>query len=73
MMRLEADRVPFSFYEGQAIERGIPLTTGIGSSQIDRNSIGDINIEDVNGQSEFELIEIIIKTARENGALGQIN
>jgi len=114
IMRLEADKVPVSFYEEQAIDRGIPLTTGIGSPQIDRNSIGDIDLakeemltiskafveaiknvckaiglpsnalnrqpwpshiyfEDVNGQSEFELIEIIINTAREHGTLGEYN
>lgn len=42
IMRLEADKVPVSFYEEQAIARGIPLTTGIGSGQIDRNSVGDL-------------------------------
>ena len=31
MMRLEADKVDISFYEQQAIERNLPLTSGIGS------------------------------------------
>ncbi len=43
IMRLEADKVPVSFYEEQAIARGVPLTTGIGSGQIDRNSIADLD------------------------------
>jgi hypothetical protein len=98
MMRLEADKVPVSFYVEQSINRGVPLTTGIGSGQIDRNSIPNLQIakqelvettgefveaiktvcaaigppddtlirqpwpshvyfEDINAQSEFELIE----------------
>ena len=101
IMRLEADKVDISFYEEQAIARNLPLTSGIGSPQIDRNSIGDLDaakaeidevarsfveaikrvcetidlpednhvgapwpshvyFEDVNGQSQFELVEIIL-------------
>ncbi len=108
IMRLEADRVPVSFYKEQAIARGVPLTTGIGSSQVDRNSIGDLGVakqqtletarefvgaikqvcetiklpddnnvlqpwpshvyfEDISAQSQFDLIEIIVETARNNG------
>ena len=101
-MRLEADKVDISFYEEQAIKRGMPLTSGIGSPAIDKNSIenldvtklemaemakspccGDqtgvceaidlpednhvgaswpshISFEDVNGESQFDLIEIIL-------------
>ena len=110
IMRLEADRVPVSFYEEQSINRGIPLTTGIGSPQIDRNSIANIGdskqeiaiitqefvaairnvckaigppnetlnrqpwpshvyFEDVNGLSDFDLVETIINTVRNEGAL----
>ncbi len=101
IMRLEADKVDISFYEEQAIQRNLPLTSGIGSPQIDRNSIKDLDatkaaftlearsyveaikrvceaidspednhvqapwpshiyFEDVNGQSQFELVEIIL-------------
>jgi hypothetical protein len=110
IIRLEADKVPLPFYEEQAIARGVPLTTGIGSSQVDRNSIPDLDIakqeifdtsrdfvsaiknvcetidlpednnvlqpwpshvyfEDISSQSQFDLIEIIIQTVRDNGAL----
>ena len=110
MMRLEADKVPVSFYADQSITRGIPLTTGIGSPQIDRNRIADLEIakqeihgtaqefvtaiknvcaeighpddvlnrqpwpshvyfEDVNSKSQFDLIEIIIQTVRDEGVL----
>ena len=102
VMRLEADKVDVSFYEEQAIARNMPLTVGIGSPQIDRNSIEDLDatkaetaakaksfvaairrvcetvdlpednhvgqswpshiyFEDVNGQSQFELVELILK------------
>ncbi|WP_299848492.1 uroporphyrinogen decarboxylase family protein [uncultured Roseovarius sp.] len=102
IMRLEADKVDISFYEEQAIARNLPLTSGIGSPQIDRNSIDDLDaakaqigaearsfveaikrvcevidlpednhvgapwpshlyFEDVNGQSQFELVELILK------------
>ncbi|MCK4860842.1 MAG: hypothetical protein KAS85_02860 [Rhodobacteraceae bacterium] len=101
IMRLEADKVDISFYEEQAIQRNLPLTLGIGSPQIDRNSIEDLDVtkaaftdearssvqaikrvcetielpednhvgapwpshvyfEDVNGQSQFELVETIL-------------
>ncbi len=101
IMRLEADKVDISFYEEQAIQRNLPLTSGIGSPQIDRNSIEDLDatkaaftkearsfvhaikrvcenidlpednhvrapwpshvyFEDVNGESQFELVEIIL-------------
>ncbi len=101
MMRLEADKVDISFYEEQAIMRKLPLTTGIGSPHIDRNSIEDLDakktevtaearsfvaaikrvcetielpednyvgaswpshiyFEDINGQSQFELVELIL-------------
>ena len=102
IMRLEADKVDISFYEEQAIKRNMPLTSGIGSPQIDRNSIDNLEstkveireearsfveaikrvcetvdlpednyvsaswpshiyFEDVNGQSEFKLVEIILE------------
>jgi len=101
IMRLESDKVDISFYEEQAILRNMPLTSGIGSPHIDRNSIEDLDtkkaeitaearsfvaaikrvcemidlpednhvwapwpshiyFEDVNGQTQFELIEIIL-------------
>ena len=42
IMRLESDNVDVSFYEAQAIERNMPLTVGIGSPELDRNSIEDL-------------------------------
>jgi hypothetical protein len=110
IMRLEADKVPVSFYEEQAIAHKVPLTTGIGSSQIDRNSIANLEaakieirettaefvdaiknvyttldqtigstlnepwpshiyFEDISSQSQFDMIEIIVQTVRDNGTI----
>lgn len=112
IMRLEADKVDVSFYEDQAVQRNIPLTTGIGSGQIDRNSIGDLEtakmeianaarsyvgsikrvcetielpednfvmdpwpshvyFEDVNGQSQFELVEVVMNEVEKAGVFGR--
>ena len=101
IMRLESDKVDISFYEEQAIQRNMPLTVGVGSPEIDRNSIEDLNakkleitdqarahvaaikrvcesvdlpkdnhvgqswpshiyFEDINGESQFELVEIVL-------------
>ena len=102
MMRLEADKVDVAFYRDQSLQRNIPLTTGIGSGEVDRNSIEDLELareqlgnaakdyvkaikevceqidlplnnfvnepwpshlyfEDLNGESEFGLVELILK------------
>mgnify|MGYP001160269987 FL=1 len=104
VMRLEADKVDATFYQDQSIKRNIPLTTGIGSCEIDRNSIDDLDqakidltdaaksyvnsiktvcetidlptnnfvnepwpshvyFEDVNGETQFELVELILNEA----------
>ena len=44
VIRLAEDRTPVSFYVGQAIESNIPLFIGIGATQVDRNSIADLDI-----------------------------
>ena len=102
MMRLEADKVDVAFYRDQSLQRNIPLTTGIGSGEVDRNSKEDLELareqlgnaakdyvkaikevceqidlplnnfvnepwpshlyfEDLNGESEFGLVELILK------------
>ncbi len=43
VIRLAEDRIPLDFYEQQAIKHNIPLFLGIGATQIDRNSIADLN------------------------------
>ena len=110
IMRLEADKVNISFYEEEAIKRNLPLTCGIGSPQIDRNSIEDLEatrvsigedarsfvesikrvcetvdlpednhvgaswpshvyFEDINGQSHFELVKIILNEVYQSGLI----
>lgn len=110
IMRLEADKVNISFYEEEAIKRNLPLTCGIGSPQIDRNSIEDLEatrvsigedarsfvesikrvcetvdlpednhvgaswpshvyFEDINGQSHFELVKIILNEVYQSGQI----
>ncbi len=110
IMRLEADKVNISFYEEEAIRRNLPLTCGIGSPQIDRNSIENLEatrisiredarsfvesikrvcetinlpednhvgaswpshvyFEDINGQSHFELVEIILNEVYQSGPI----
>lgn len=44
VIRLAEDRVPVSFYAGKAIEKNVPLFTGIGATMIDRNSVADWEI-----------------------------
>ena len=110
IMRLEADKVNISFYEEEAIRRNLPLTCGIGSPQIDRNSIENLEatrisiredarsfvesikrvcetinlpednhvgaswpshvyFEDINGQSHFELVKIILNEVYQSGQI----
>jgi hypothetical protein len=100
--------VDVSFYADQSVQRNLPLTLGIGSPQIDRNSIGDLKIakiertefarsyvesikrvcetidlpeenfvmdpwpshvyfEDVNSQSQFELVELVMNEVEKGG------
>lgn len=42
VIRLDDDRVPYTFYQEQAATRTVPLFLGIGASQVDRNSIADL-------------------------------
>jgi len=44
IIRLDDDKVPLPFYADQAIQRNVPLFTGIGVSQVDRNSIADLGV-----------------------------
>ena len=44
VIRLADDRVPASFYVEKAIEENVPLFMGIGATQLDRNSIADMDV-----------------------------
>ena len=61
VIRLDDDRVPMSFYEEQAIAHGVPLVAGIGASQIDRNSISDMDAKRVSIRAEAEEYVTAIK------------
>ena len=64
VIRLDDDRVPMSFYEEQAIACNIPLVAGIGASQIDRNSISDLDAKRISIKTEAdEYVEAIKKVA----------
>ena len=71
IIRLDDDRVPMPFYEEQAITRNIPLFLGIGASQIDRNSIEDMDatkagIQDTSN-AYVDAIKNVAQTIAKNG------
>ena len=61
IMRLESDKVDISFYEDQAILRNLPLTSGIGSPHIDRNSIDDLDAKKAEIAAEARSLDDAIK------------
>lgn len=71
VIRLDDDRVPMPFYEEQAIERNVPLFLGIGASQIDRNSIEDMDTTRINIQDTsvayVDAIKNVAQTITKNG------
>jgi len=64
-MRLHDDRMPLKLYQEQAIKRNVPIFIGIGASQIDCNSIIDINVskEEIK-QLSLEYVESIKEVAQ---------
>ena len=73
MMRLEADKVDVTFYQDQSIQRNIPLTTGIGSCEIDRNSIDDLDKAKINLAEAAKSYVRCIKTVCESISLPNNN
>jgi len=71
IIRLDDDRVPMPFYEEQAIARNVPLFLGIGASQIDRNSIEDMDATVKNIQHTstvyVDAIKNVAQTIAKNG------
>jgi len=65
VMRLHDDRMPLKLYQEQAIMRNVPIFIGIGASQIDFNSITNINVakEEIK-QLSLEYVESIKKVAQ---------
>jgi hypothetical protein len=71
VIRLAEDRTPVSFYVEQAVKSNIPLFIGIGATQIDRNSIADLEIakQDIAAiTSEYtEAIKMVARSIANNG------
>lgn len=42
VIRLHDDQVPVDFYAAEAIKQGVPFFAGVGSSEVDRNGIADL-------------------------------
>ena len=64
-MRLHDDRMPLKLYQEQAIMRNVPIFIGIGASQIDFNSIANIDVakEEIK-QLSLEYVESIKEVAQ---------
>ena len=71
VIRLADDRIPASFYVEKAIEHNVPLFTGIGATQLDRNSIADMDVakRDLRAMtSEYvEAIRTVARSIAESG------
>ena len=65
VMRLHDDRMPLKLYQEQAIMRNVPIFIGIGASQIDCNSITNIDVakEEIKHLS-LEYVESIKEVAQ---------
>ena len=71
VIRLADDRTPVSFYVEQAIKSIIPLFIGIGATQVDRNSIADLDVakQDIETMtSEYvEALKTVANSISSNG------
>lgn len=71
VQRLHDDRVPVDYYRDKAIEWNVPLFAGVGSSQIDRNSVSDMaaakaDLRDV-ARRDIDAVKAVARTIRDNG------
>lgn len=73
---LRDDNMPASYYLEQAIEQHVPLFLGIGATQIDRNSIGDMEMARKTIQTfaseNVEAIKTVARTIGKNGYSSRI-
>ena len=71
VIRLDEDRVPISFYSEKAINKNVPLFTGVGATMIDRNSVADWELAKQNVQATtveyVNAIKKVAKTIAKNG------
>ena len=61
VIRLDDDRVDIDFYEKAAIQRNVPLFTGIGAGQVDRNSVENLALAKAEIQATAETYVEAIK------------
>ncbi|MFD1158827.1 hypothetical protein [Roseovarius aestuarii] len=71
VQRLHDDRVPVEYYRDKAIELNVPLYAGVGSSQIDRNSVSDIAAAKADlrtvAQADVAAVKTVARAIRDNG------
>jgi hypothetical protein len=76
VIRLADDRIPMPFYVEKAIQRGIPLFAGIGATEIDRNSIADVeaavrDLEVMSGEY-VDAVRTVANTISDDGYDGRV-
>ena len=71
VIRLADDRTPTDFYVDQAIKNNIPLFMGIGATQVDRNSIADLDISKqeirTTASDYVEAVKTVARSIAKNG------
>ena len=71
VIRLADDRIPASFYVEKAIENNVPLFMGVGATQLDRNSIADMDSAKTDlkavARDYVEAIRTVARSIAENG------
>ena len=75
VIRLAEDRIPVDFYETQAIRTNKPLFLGIGATQVDRNSIADLDAQksetELMSRHYVETVKNVATSIKENGYLNR--
>ncbi len=71
VQRLHDDKVPVDYYRDKAIDWNVPLSAGVGSSQIDRNSVSDlatakVALRDV-AKRDVAAVKAVARAIRDNG------
>lgn len=71
VQRLHDDKVPVDYYRDKAIEWNVPLFAGIGSSQIDRNSVIDLGAAKIDLRAvvlgDVKAVNHVARTINANG------
>ena len=71
VIRLADDRVATSFYVEKAIDKNVPLFMGVGATQLDRNSISDLDTAKADlktiASEHVQAIRTVARSIAENG------